>query len=92
MPPIHSLTSIFSKLIFLVSLLVTTTTIAQTNSKIYSKFNINRISAYIFNDGIADIQPNGNSGFEFPKGSKKAANYCGGFIWGGKIDGKINAG
>ncbi|MDP2036143.1 MAG: hypothetical protein Q8L04_02085, partial [Ignavibacteria bacterium] len=92
MPPIHSLTSIFSKLIFLVSLLVTTTAIAQTNSKIYSKFNINRISAYIFNDGIADIQPNGNSGFVFPKGSKKAANYCGGFIWGGKIDGKINAG
>ena len=65
---------------------------AQTSSKVYSKFNINKISAYIFNDGIADIQPNGNSGFEFPKGSKKAANFCGGFIWGGKNDGKINAG
>ena len=92
MPPIHSLTSMFTKLLLLVSLLVATNVIAQTNSKVYSKFNINRISTYIFNDGIADIQPNGNSGFEFPKGSKKAVNYSGGFIWGGKIDGKINAG
>ncbi|MFA7421770.1 MAG: T9SS type A sorting domain-containing protein [Melioribacteraceae bacterium] len=64
----------------------------QTNSKVYSKFNINRISTYIYNDGIADIQQNGNTGFEFPKGSSKGANYCGGFIWGGKIDGAINVG
>ena len=92
MPPTHSLTSMFTKLIFLVSPLVATTGIAQTNSKIYSKFSINRISTYIYNDGIADILPNGNSGFEFPKGSNRAANYCGGFIWGGKIDGKITAG
>lgn len=64
----------------------------QTLSKVYSKFNINRISSFIYNDGIADIQPNGNSGFEFPKGSKLYANYCGGLIWGGKINGKITAG
>jgi hypothetical protein len=76
----------------LILLLISYQQKAQSNSKVYSKFNINRISAYIYNDGVADIQPNGNSGFEFPKGSKKAANYCGGFIWGGRIGDKINAG
>ncbi|KAF0152142.1 MAG: hypothetical protein FD143_1359 [Ignavibacteria bacterium] len=65
---------------------------AQTASKVYSKFNINRISTYIYNDGIADVQLNSNSGFEFPKGSNLHTNHYGGFIWGGKVNGKITAG
>lgn len=79
-------------LLFLIISSLTLQTNAQTNSKIYSKFNINRISTYIYNDGVADIQLNGNTGFQFPKGSNLFANYCGGFIWGGKIDGVINVG
>ncbi|MEW6652205.1 MAG: T9SS type A sorting domain-containing protein [Bacteroidota bacterium] len=77
---------------FLIITSFTYLTKAQPASKVYSKFNINRISTYIYNDGIADIQLNSNSGFEFPKGSKLYTNYCGGFIWGGKVNGKIISG
>jgi len=62
------------------------------DSKVFSKFNINRISTFIYNDGNADVQLNGNSGFEFPKGSKKACNFQAGFIWGGKVNGKTMVG
>ncbi len=92
MPKLKIYKWILTVLLFLFISSLSLQTNAQTNSKVYSKFNINRISTYIYNDGIADIQPNGNSGFEFPKGSSKAANFCGGFIWGGKIDGAINVG
>ncbi len=80
----------FISSIFII-LFISGITSAQS-SKVFSKFNINRISTPIYNDGIADIQLNGNSGFIFPKGSNKAANFCAGFIWGGKVNGKIMAG
>jgi hypothetical protein len=58
----------------------------------YIHFNINNISTWVYNDGTADININGNSGFEFPKGSGKAAIFQSGFLWGGKIDGQIRVG
>ena len=57
-----------------------------------TKFNINNISTWIYNNGDADIRPDGNSGFEYPKGSHKAAIFESGFVWGGKINGKILVG
>ncbi len=65
--------------------------IAQTSPQ-YAKFNINNISTYIFNDGMGDIHPSGDSGFEFPKGSQKTIIYQTGFVWGAKIDGQIKVG
>ncbi len=35
----------------------------------YSKFNINNLSTFIYNNGDADIDPNGNSGLFYPNGS-----------------------
>ena len=57
-----------------------------------TKFNINNISTWIYNNGDADIRPDGNSGFEYPKGSGKAAIFESGFVWGGKVNGKILVG
>lgn len=58
----------------------------------YSKFNINNISTFIFNNGWADHKPDGNSGLEFPKGSNKTAVYHSGLVWGGKVNGRILVG
>ncbi|MFZ1290014.1 MAG: hypothetical protein WAR79_07985, partial [Melioribacteraceae bacterium] len=58
----------------------------------YSKFNINNISTFIYNDGNADIDPNGNSGFIYPAGSYKSAVFESGLVWGGKVNGKILVG
>jgi hypothetical protein len=58
----------------------------------YTKFNINNVSTYIYNNGDADIKPDGNSGFIYPKGTHKAVIFESGFVWGGKIDGKILVG
>jgi hypothetical protein len=58
----------------------------------FTHLNINRISTWIYNDGTADININGNSGFEFPKGSGKAAIFQSGFLWGGKVNGQIRVG
>lgn len=58
----------------------------------YTRFNINNVSTYIYNNGSSDIQPNGNSGFIFPKYSNKAPFFQSGFLWGGKIDGQIRVG
>jgi hypothetical protein len=61
-------------------------------SPVYKKFNINNISTFFKNDGESDINPNGNSGFEFPKGSGKTAIFQAGFLWGGKVDGQTRVG
>lgn len=53
----------------------------------YSKVNINNISTIIYNYGSADLNIQGDSGFEFPKYSGKHVVYESGFIWGGKIIG-----
>ena len=58
----------------------------------YTRFNINNVSTYIYNNGSSDIQPNGNSGFIFPKYSNQAPFFQSGFLWGGKIDGQIRVG
>ncbi len=52
-----------------------------------TRFNINNTSTWIYNNGSSDIQPNGNSGFIFPKFSNKAPFFQSGFLWGGKLDG-----
>lgn len=78
---------------FLIVLLIVLPCAILSQSKAnFAKFNINRISTYIYNNGITDINPNGNGGFEFPKGSQLQANYCGGFIWGGKVNGVLKVG
>ncbi len=58
----------------------------------YSKFNINNISTFIYNDGDSDISLNNDSGFEYPKGSNKTVVYESGIVWGGIINGKIHVG
>ncbi len=49
--------------------------------------NINNVSTLIQNDGNSDIDPSGNSGAFFPKGSGKAAVFESGFLWGARIEG-----
>jgi hypothetical protein len=58
----------------------------------YSKFNINQISTYIFNNGWADQNLNGNSSFVYPKGTNGTAIFQSGLVWGGKVDGQIRTG
>lgn len=58
----------------------------------YTRFNINNISTFIKNDGESDINPNGNSGFTFPKGSNKQAIFQAGFLWGGIVNGQKRVG
>jgi hypothetical protein len=59
---------------------------------VYKKFNINDISTWIKNDGGADINPNGNSGFEYPRRSGKTAIFQSGLLWGGKVNGEVRVG
>lgn len=63
-----------------------------TTNPHYSKFNINNISTFIYNNGDADIKPGGNSGFIYPKGTNLAVVYESGFVWGGRVDGEILVG
>jgi hypothetical protein len=49
--------------------------------------NINNVSTLIYNDGNSDIDPSGNSGAVFPKGSGKAAVFESGLLWGARIEG-----
>lgn len=66
---------------------------ASSPSPIRTYLNINNISTVLKNDGIADINASeDNSGFVFPKGSRKTAIYESGFIWGGKIAGETRVG
>ena len=63
-----------------------------SGSPVYKKFNINNISTWIKNDGEADINPNGNSGFEYPRRSGKTAIFQSGLLWGGKVNGEVRVG
>jgi hypothetical protein len=63
-----------------------------TGTPVYKKFNINNISTFFKNDGESDINPTGNSGLEFPKGSGKTAIFQSGFLWGGNVDGQTRVG
>lgn len=53
-----------------------------------TKFNINNISTWVYSNGDQDIMMDGNSGFEYPKGSGKKAVFESGIIWGGNIGDK----
>ncbi|MBN1638930.1 MAG: T9SS type A sorting domain-containing protein [Ignavibacteriales bacterium] len=55
----------------------------------YTHFTINNISTWIKNDGESDINPNGNSGLVYPKGSNKTAVFQTGFIYGGIVNGEV---
>ncbi|MCF8260846.1 MAG: T9SS type A sorting domain-containing protein [Melioribacteraceae bacterium] len=61
-------------------------------SPVYTHFNINQISTWIKNNGETDINPNGNSGLVYPKGSNQQAVFQSGLVWGGKIGGEIRVG
>jgi len=63
-----------------------------SGSPVYKKFNINNISTWIKNDGEADINPSGNSGFEYPRMSGKTAIFQSGLLWGGTVGGQIRVG
>jgi len=63
-----------------------------TGSPSYTRFNINKISTWIKNDGESDINQNGNSGFVYPKGTNRACVFQSGFLYGGKINGEIRVG
>lgn len=56
------------------------------NVQIYRTYlDINNISTQLYNNGIGDIDPNGNSGLVFPKGSGKTACFTSGLLWGGLV-------
>ncbi|MFA7288319.1 MAG: T9SS type A sorting domain-containing protein [Melioribacteraceae bacterium] len=59
---------------------------------IITKFNINKISTWLYNTGESDMTPNDFPNLEYPKGSKKNAVFQSGFIWGAKIDSVIHVG
>jgi hypothetical protein len=51
--------------------------------------DINNISTQFYNNGIGDIDPSGNAGVVYPKGSGKTAVFTAGLLWGGLIQGDI---
>jgi hypothetical protein len=48
---------------------------------------MNNVSTYLYNNGISDNTPRGDSGFIYPKGSGKTVFFQSGLLWGGSIDG-----
>jgi len=49
--------------------------------------DINKISTLLYNNGISDITPFGNSGLVYPKGGSKTAVFTSGLLWGAKVTG-----
>jgi hypothetical protein len=66
--------------------------VTSSTSIHYSKFNINNISTYIYNTGEADQSNTGDSGFQFPIGSRNTVVYKSGLLWGALVNGKIFSG
>ena len=58
-----------------------------TDKITYTFLDINNIATYFYNNGFSDITPNGNSGFEYPKGTGKHAVFASGLLWGAKVAG-----
>jgi hypothetical protein len=58
-----------------------------TGTPVRTYLNINNLSTQIYNDGNSDIDPSGNSGLIYPKGSNKGAVFESGFIWGALVPG-----
>lgn len=49
--------------------------------------NIGQVASWIYSDGRSAIQPDGNSGFYFPRGNLIAtAVFQDGLVWGGKVN------
>jgi hypothetical protein len=64
-----------------------------TGTPVRTYLNINNVSTVFKNDGISDIDAQeANSGFVFPKGSRKTAVFQSGFLWGGIISGEVRVG
>lgn len=59
---------------------------------LYTHFNINNISTFIFNNGEADIGSNRGSGLFYPKGGDMTAVFESGLVWGARVDGQLRAG
>jgi hypothetical protein len=51
--------------------------------------DINNISTQFYNNGIGDIDPSGNAGCVYPKGSGKTCVFTSGLLWGGLVKGEI---
>lgn len=72
----------------------------ETNNKLsktngtpyYTFFDINNISTFIYNNGGTDFNLNRDSGFEYPKASRKALVFTSGLIWGAKVNGEVLVG
>ncbi|MCF8265640.1 MAG: hypothetical protein K9I99_14160, partial [Melioribacteraceae bacterium] len=64
----------------------------EAGSPSYTQLNINNISTWVRNNGEQDSNPNGNSGFEYPKGTRKKAIFKSGLVWGGIQNSKIKVG
>jgi hypothetical protein len=55
--------------------------------------NTNNISTVLWNNGWADTDTtDANSGFVFPKGTRKTAVFKSGLLWGGKVGNQIRVG
>jgi len=57
-----------------------------TGSPAATKFNINNISTFFYNNGDSDVSNKGASGFQFPIGSGKTVFYESGFLYGGYVN------
>ncbi|MCF8412243.1 MAG: hypothetical protein K9G44_02420 [Melioribacteraceae bacterium] len=55
-------------------------------------FNLNNISTWIYNNGFQDKSPDGDSSFEYPKGSKKHLILHSGLVWGGFHNRRLKVG
>jgi hypothetical protein len=49
--------------------------------------DINNLSTQFYNNGIGDIDPSGNAGCVYPKGSGKTCVFTSGLLWGGFVQG-----
>lgn len=58
----------------------------------FTFFDINNISTFIYNDGGTDFNLLQGSGFEYPKGSRKALVFSSGLVWGAKYNGQVRVG
>lgn len=60
---------------------------------IVTHLDINNISTLISDEGFSDYNENGSlEGLIFPKGTNKTAVFETGFVWAGKVNGKVQAG
>jgi hypothetical protein len=58
-----------------------------TGSPQRTYLDINNISTQFYNNGSSDIDPSGNAGFVYPKGSGKTCVFQSGFLWGAMVPG-----